>query len=165
MFISRRHVANEPDTEFLPACFAGRVQHRLGTRHPTSLKAYVWKINVLPKTKHRPPSIEHKLLVTRHPTLDAKRSNIVGLFVFKQICMFFFCFVFLQRILRYPLLLRTILKLLDGTSEEHHCLLGNTAFDRTGLARSLERLTSEREVAGSIPGAGPILRVFKITQK
>lgn len=29
----------------------------------------------------------------------------------------------IQRILRYPLLLRTILKLLDGTSEEHHCLL------------------------------------------
>lgn len=29
----------------------------------------------------------------------------------------------IQRILRYPLLLRTILKLLDGNSEEHHCLL------------------------------------------
>ncbi|XP_068698035.1 rho guanine nucleotide exchange factor TIAM1-like [Montipora foliosa] len=29
----------------------------------------------------------------------------------------------IQRILRYPLLLRTILKLLDGASEEHHCLL------------------------------------------
>ena len=32
--------------------------------------------------------------------------------------------MFLQRVLRYPLLLRTILKLLDGSSEEHHCLLG-----------------------------------------
>ena len=30
-----------------------------------------------------------------------------------------------------------------------------------GLAQSVERLTAEREVAGSIPGAGPILRVFK----
>ena len=26
----------------------------------------------------------------------------------------------------------------------------------TGLAQSLERLTAEREVAGSIPGAGPL---------
>ena len=30
-----------------------------------------------------------------------------------------------------------------------------------GLAQSIERLTAEREVAGSIPGAGPILRVLK----
>ena len=31
-----------------------------------------------------------------------------------------------------------------------------------GLAQSVERfLTAEREVAGSIPGAGPILRVLK----
>ena len=30
-----------------------------------------------------------------------------------------------------------------------------------GLAQSVERLTAEREVAGSIPEAGPILRVFK----
>ena len=28
----------------------------------------------------------------------------------------------------------------------------------SGLAQSLERLTAEREVAGSIPGAGPLLR-------
>ena len=28
-------------------------------------------------------------------------------------------------------------------------------------AQSVERLTAEREVAGSIPGDGPILRVFK----
>ena len=33
------------------------------------------------------------------------------------------------------------------------------------LAQSVERLTAEREVAGSIPGAGPILRVFKIAEK
>ena len=30
-----------------------------------------------------------------------------------------------------------------------------------GLAQSVERLTTEREVAGSIPGVGPILRVLK----
>ena len=30
-----------------------------------------------------------------------------------------------------------------------------------GLAQSVERLTAEREVVGSIPGAGPILRVLK----
>ena len=33
--------------------------------------------------------------------------------------------------------------------------------DRTGLAQSVEPLTAEREVAGSISGAGPILRVLK----
>ena len=31
---------------------------------------------------------------------------------------------------------------------------------RTGLAQSVERLTAEREVAGSIPGGGPILKVL-----
>ena len=31
-----------------------------------------------------------------------------------------------------------------------------------GLAQSVERLTAEREVAGSIPGAGPLLRVLKL---
>ena len=30
-----------------------------------------------------------------------------------------------------------------------------------GLAQSAERLTAEREIAGSIPGVGPILRVLK----
>ena len=30
-----------------------------------------------------------------------------------------------------------------------------------GLAQSVERMTAEREVAGSIPAAGPILRVSK----
>ena len=30
------------------------------------------------------------------------------------------------------------------------------------LAQSVERLTAEREVAGSIPGVGPILRVLKL---
>lgn len=30
-----------------------------------------------------------------------------------------------------------------------------------GLAQSLERLTAEREISGSIAGAGPIHRVFK----
>ena len=32
------------------------------------------------------------------------------------------------------------------------------------LAQSVERLTAEREVAGSIPGTGPILRVLKMTE-
>ena len=32
---------------------------------------------------------------------------------------------------------------------------------KEGLAQSVERLTAEQEVAGSIPGAGPILRVLK----
>ena len=30
-----------------------------------------------------------------------------------------------------------------------------------GLAQSVEHLTAEREVAGSIPGVGPILSVLK----
>ena len=30
-----------------------------------------------------------------------------------------------------------------------------------GLAKSVERLTAEREVAGSIPGVGPTLGVLK----
>ena len=30
-----------------------------------------------------------------------------------------------------------------------------------GIAQSVERLTAEWEVAGSIPGAGPLLRVLK----
>ena len=30
-----------------------------------------------------------------------------------------------------------------------------------GLAQSVERLTAEQEVVGSIPGAGPTLRVLK----
>ena len=34
-------------------------------------------------------------------------------------------------------------------------------FTAAGLAQSIERLTAEREVAGSIPVAGPILRVLK----
>ena len=31
----------------------------------------------------------------------------------------------------------------------------------SGLAQSVERLTTEQEVAGSIPGAAPLLRVLK----
>ena len=34
-------------------------------------------------------------------------------------------------------------------------------FTAAELAQSVERLTAEREVAGSIPGTGPILRVLK----
>ena len=36
-----------------------------------------------------------------------------------------------------------------------------TALTAAGLAHSVERLTAEREVAGSILGTGPILRVSK----
>ena len=43
--------------------------------------------------------------------------------------------------------------------------LNSRALTAAGLAQSVERLTAEREVAGSIPGAGPILRVLKITKK
>ena len=39
--------------------------------------------------------------------------------------------------------------------------LGSCMLTAAGLAQSVERLTAEREVAGSIPGAGPILRVLK----
>ena len=35
------------------------------------------------------------------------------------------------------------------------------ALTVTGLAQSVQRLTTEREVAGSISGAGPLLRVLK----
>ena len=34
-----------------------------------------------------------------------------------------------------------------------------------GVVQSVECLTSEREVASLIPGAGPLLRVLKITEK
>ena len=34
-------------------------------------------------------------------------------------------------------------------------------FTMAGLAQAVERLIAEQEVAGSIPGAGPLLRVLK----
>ena len=40
-------------------------------------------------------------------------------------------------------------------------LSGLDIFTAAGLAQSVERLTAEREIAGSIPGAGPKLRVLK----
>ena len=36
-----------------------------------------------------------------------------------------------------------------------------TCLTVAGLSQLVERLTAEREVAGSIPGAGPLLRVLK----
>ena len=36
-----------------------------------------------------------------------------------------------------------------------------TRLTAEGLAQSVERLTAERELAGSIPGVRPILRVLK----
>ena len=35
------------------------------------------------------------------------------------------------------------------------------ALTVAGLAQSVQRLTTEREVAGSVSGAGPLLRVLK----
>ena len=40
-----------------------------------------------------------------------------------------------------------------------HCFESQT--EQAGLAQSVERMTAEREVAGSIPGTGPLLRVLK----
>ena len=40
-------------------------------------------------------------------------------------------------------------------------MVKKTVAGLAGLAQSVERLTAEREVAGSIPGAGPLLRVLK----
>ena len=42
-----------------------------------------------------------------------------------------------------------------AVSEEGHVLTASAAV----LAQSVERVTAEREVAGSIPGAGPILMI------
>ena len=47
----------------------------------------------------------------------------------------------------------------DGISIQGDPTMRGRLFDQ-GLAQSVERLTAEREVAGSIPGAGPILRVL-----
>ena len=41
------------------------------------------------------------------------------------------------------------------------CIVCTNQTLAAGLAQSLERSTAEREVAGSISGAGPILRVLK----
>ena len=38
---------------------------------------------------------------------------------------------------------------------------GEKTFPAAGLAQSVERLTAGRKVAGSIPGAEPILRALK----
>ena len=48
-------------------------------------------------------------------------------------------------------------------SKKVHLYNNNNTCGRisSGLAQSVERLTAEREVAGSIPGAGPLLRVLK----
>ena len=45
--------------------------------------------------------------------------------------------------------------------EKHELVIHYHVLTATGLAQAVERLTAEREVAGSIPGAGPILRVLK----
>ena len=47
--------------------------------------------------------------------------------------------------------------------QTNNCIL--SFLPAAGLAQSVERLTAEREVTGLIPGAGPILRVLKITKK
>ena len=40
-------------------------------------------------------------------------------------------------------------------------ILNFIVIGRAGLAEPVERLTAEREVACSIPGGGPILKVLK----
>ena len=47
--------------------------------------------------------------------------------------------------------------------EIFHCFESQT--EQAGLAQSVERMTAEREVAGSIPGAGHYSGSFKITEK
>jgi len=42
-----------------------------------------------------------------------------------------------------------------------YAFLSKYSITVAGLAQSVERLTAEREVAGSIPGAGTLLRVLK----
>ena len=44
---------------------------------------------------------------------------------------------------------------------QFRCILCTNQNLATGLAQSVERLTAEWEVVGSIPGDGPILRVLK----
>ena len=56
----------------------------------------------------------------------------------------------------YCMLLRKIM-----TPRNFLSLKQNNSEFAEGLAQSVERLTAEREDAGSIPGAGPILRVLK----
>ena len=45
--------------------------------------------------------------------------------------------------------------------EDSSRMLNFIVIGRAGLAQSVERLTAEREVAGSIPGDGQILKVLK----
>ena len=40
-------------------------------------------------------------------------------------------------------------------------ILLQISLSAAGLAQLIKRLTAERQVAGSIPGAGPLLRVKK----
>ena len=44
-------------------------------------------------------------------------------------------------------------------------MLLEISLSAAGLAQLVERLTAERQVASSIPGAGPLLSVLKITEK
>ena len=44
---------------------------------------------------------------------------------------------------------------------ETYCNMHFITLSAAGLAQSVEHLTAEREVAGSIPGAGPLLKVLK----
>ena len=49
MFTSRQHVANELKIEFLPACFAKRVQHRLlaDYKGPFTQAIFVAQLNAI----------------------------------------------------------------------------------------------------------------------
>ena len=53
------------------------------------------------------------------------------------------------------------LSLLLDPQMKNTLTVAGLALTVAGLAQSVERLTAEREVAGSNPGAGPLLRVLK----
>ena len=61
----------------------------------------------------------------------------------------------LINIFSLPLLVLTLFVLV------HYLNFGKLWFTSSVLAQSVERVTAKREVAGSIPGAGAILRALK----
>ena len=76
-----------------------------------------------------------------------------------MICEFFNIKKTKKRSLQFLLLYVTFDNSLHSSCNSScECVLRLTA---AGLVQSVERLTVEREIAGSTPGAGPIHRVLK----